>query len=380
MAAINTFKKIVNNIAGLYSKLIVKLGRISHAKDYKSINIKKAGEKEWKKRWSQIQSRPNINCYRKYADIADNPLNIIPVDTMNTVIQPILNPNIFRPYYLDKNMFERIYGSNNTPVVILRRIEGEYQDSDYKSYGTSKPQIVIPNDVDELIAKPSRDSYGGRNILLFKRNDKGTVVWNEDESKQLEIDLLNELLGDNWVLQKKMKQNPFTAQFNETSVNTFRVHIYRSPLTGKTDIAGMCMRVGAKGNWFDNIHNGGFCVKVDLETGKLGHLVCDGNGNHTDNTNGIDFKHNEFYVPNFEKLKEFAIEMGNKVNHHHSLAADVMMDENGDFKLIEINIGTFESNMYMATGASPFGKYTDEIIEYCKPRKKKVKFVYVIPW
>lgn len=378
MALIKTLKKIVNKGASYYSSVIVKLGRLSYSRSYSRLPVAE-GEKKWTERWRQLQKHPSVNCYRKYAGIVDTPSDIIPIDLMNTVIQPILNPNLFRPVYLDKNSFDKIYGSHNLPVTIARRIDGAYFAGDYTPITDRIKPESLPG-VENLIAKPSRDSYGGRNILLFNRNEMGKYVWNEDPSAVLSLNLLDNLLGENWVLQHKMRQHPFMAQFNESSVNTFRVHVYCSPVTGQADVAAICMRVGAKGNWFDNIHSGGFCVKVDLETGKIGSLASDWKGDRTENTNGIDLERTEFFVPNFPELKKFAIEMGKKVLHHHSLAMDIMMDIEGNFKLIEVNIGTFDANMFMATGTTAFGKYTDEVIEYCRKRRNKVKFVHVIPW
>lgn len=310
-------------------------------------------------------------------------MNIIPEDMMNTIIQPILNPNILRPLYLDKNMFNRIYGYDNMATTVLRRINGEYFNAGYRSLGSSVKTIPM-YEFDGLIAKPSRDSYGGRNIMLFKKNhQEGSIdkyYWNADESVELSVELLDMHLGKDWILQEQLKQHPFTAQFNESSVNTFRIHIYRSPVTGTIHIPAICIRVGAKGNWFDNIHNGGFCVGVNVENGVLSKQTVDGNANPTKHTNGIDFENKTFVIPNFDKLIDFSKSIAEKVIHHHSLAADVMMDQNGEFKVIEVNIGTFDSEMYIATGFSPFGKLTDEVIDYCSKRKDAIKFVHVIPW
>ena len=379
MGAIKLYKNIVRRGASIYSNLIKIVGSLYVSKSYKKLPPAH-GEREWIQRWRQLVKHPTVNCYRKYAEVADNPMDIIPEDLMNTIIQPILNPNIYRPYYLDKNSFDKIYGKENLPLTIARRMGGNYLDADYEALDFSATiHHVLSKDIEALIAKPSIDSYGGRNILLFNRGTDGLFRWNENPQKTLTLELLDELLGENWILQKKMKQHQFMAQFNETSVNTFRVHVFTSPFTQKTDIAGICMRVGAKGNWFDNIHSGGFCVSVDTEIGILGNIACDGRGNLTKNTQNNDFNQ-KFKVPNFDKLKEFAIQMGKKAVHHHSLATDIMMCEDGSFRLIEINIGTFDANMYAATGKTPFGKYTDEVIEYCKDRKKKINFVHVIPW
>lgn len=379
MSLIKLFKNVVNKGADVYSAVIVKTGRIHYAREYKSLP-ERPGEKEWLERWRDLQKKPSLNCYRKYYDLIDEPANIIPIDLMNTVIQPILNPNIYRPYYLDKNSFEKIYGKDIMPVTVLRNFNGRICDADFMPIELNDFNLSEITESKALIAKPTRDSYGGRHILLFNKKENGQFEWNEDPEKEVSVDLLNDLLGNNWILQEKLMQHDFMAQFNESSVNTFRTHIYTSPVTGKTDVAAMCMRVGAKGNWFDNIHSGGFCVSVDLNSGVLGSKAADGKGNPAEYTNDIDLVNNTFVVPNFDKLKEFAIEVGKKVIHHHSLAADIMMDEDGNFKLIEVNIGTFDANMFMATGVSAFGKYTDEVIDYCKARKNEVRFVHVIPW
>lgn len=379
MGVVGKLKKALNGGASLYSSLIIAFGKNIHRRDYKKAP-KAPGEKEWAKRWRVLQKNPSKNCYRKYYKYADNPSDIIPADMMNTVIQPILNPNELRPYYLDKNMFDLISGRDIMPYTVMRRIGGEYFDRDYKSLGAEAQLPPIDPNIDALIAKPSRDSYGGRNVLLFHLSSDGSFRWNEDNSRTLSPKLLDELLGENWIVQHKMEQHPFMAQFNESSVNTLRVHIFSSPVSGEIDIPGACIRVGRKGNWYDNFHGGGFCVGVNLQNGKLGKVAADGKGNITTETNGIDMAANDFFVPGIEALKEFAVNIGKKVPHHYSLAADIMIDRDGSFSLIEVNIGTFDSNMYVATGSTSFGKYTEEVIDYCRKNRKKVKFVHIIPW
>lgn len=379
MAIVKQLKSLTNVGAVLYSKIIESLGRMMYKREYKGFPPAQ-GEKDWKEKWKPLQKSPSVNCYRKYAAVVDHPLDIIPMDMMNTKIQPVLNPNRFRPYYTDKNTFVQLYGEENVPVTVAGRIDGSYYRGKYETTGTEKPELEIGSDVDALIAKPSRDTYGGRGIILFKRDRDGKFRWNENPEEELSVELLDRLFGDNWILQHKMRQHSFMARFNPTSVNTIRVHVYRSPVTGNTDVAALCLRVGGKGKWFDNIHGGGFCVGVNLATGKVGHLCADGKGNPTQNTCDIDLEHEEIYIPDFKRLKEFAIRMGEKVLHHHSLAEDIMIDEHGNFKLIEINFGPFDANMYMATGSTPFGIYTDEVLNYCASRKKNISFVHVIPW
>lgn len=376
---IRTLKKTINRINGLYTSVLVSGCKFAVRQRYKSISIAMEGENEWRKKWSSLIKHPTVKYYRKYAGFLGPNVDIPPVEAMQLVIQPILNPSLMRVHYLDKNMFDKIYGSDVMAKTILRRINGEYFTADYDSLGTKHP--VIPKvEMDGLIAKPTKDSYGGRNVLLFIRNQFGILVQVDNPSMELSVELLDKLLGQDWTLQEQLKQSPFMARFNESSVNTFRVHVYKSPITGRIDIPAICIRIGAKGHWYDNIHSGGVCVSVNPDTGVLGKMPVDVRSVPQPQYNGIDFADTEIIVPDIECLKNFARRIGKCVTHHHSLALDVMLDENNNYKLIEVNIGTIDAEMYMATGFTPFGKYTDEVIEYCSHRRSEVRMVHVIPW
>lgn len=345
-----------------------------------SSNTPYKGETEWQKRWSGLCGKPNMNYFRYFAPKVSNPMDIIPGEAVQTIVEPILNPSATRTYYLDKNMFDRIYGKDLMPKTVLRRINGVYFDTDYNSLGQNCAQISeISAETVSLIAKPTRDSYGGRSILLFSRDKNGRWIWNE-ESQELTPQLLNELLGKDWILQEKLIQHPFFAQFNESSVNTLRVHVYRSPVTGEVDIPSICMRIGAKGHWYDNLHSGGVYVGIDPESGKLLGTPVDKNGIEFPVYNDIDFSSQEYIVPKFDQLKEFAKKLSNKTPHHHSLACDISIDKDGNFRLIEINIGTFDAEMYMMHGQLPYGRHSQEILDYCLKHKDEIQMVHTIPW
>lgn len=376
---IRTLKKIINNINRFYTLIIIEACRIAVRRRYKNIPSPMEGEKEWQKKWSPLIKHPTVKYYRKYAGFLGPNVDIPPTEAMQLQIQPILNPSLMRVHYLDKNMFDQIYGKDVMAKTILRRINGEYFNADYESLGMKSPSIPSVT-MKGLIAKPSRDSYGGRNILLFVRNQSDKFMQVDDPNTELSVELLDKLLGDDWILQEQLKQSSFMAQFNESSVNTFRVHVYKSPVTGIIDTPSICIRIGAKGHWFDNIHSGGVCVSVNPDTGVLGKIPVDVKSVPQPKYNGIDFANTEITVPDIVGLRNFAKRIGKCVVHHHSLALDVMLDEKGEYKLIEVNIGTIDAEMYMATGFTPFGKYTNEVIDYCSHRHDKVRMVHVIPW
>ena len=124
------------------------------------------------------------------------------------------------------------------------------------------------------------------------------------------------------------------------------------------------MRIGAKGNCIDNAHGGGMFVGVD-SNGKLGKFVCNWLGETKTIFNNIDFEHNDYFVPNFEEICKFAVNVSEKIIHHNLIALDIALNEENKPVLIESNLGGFSAWFFQFTNGSAFGEYTDEIMEYC---------------
>ena len=90
----------------------------------------------------------------------------------------------------------------------------------------------------------------------------------------------------------------------------------------------------------------------------------------------INFAKQKLIVPNYEKIKEFACKIADAIPHHHIIALDIMLDENNNPVLIEYNISAFSVWLFQFTNGSGFGKYTDEIIDYCiKHRQQATRIV-----
>lgn len=221
---------------------------------------------------------------------------------------------------------------------------------------------IIPMKYDKLILKPTVDSCSGKGIMLFNRNGNGYI--SADGNILLNMDFLYSY-GDNFILQEGVKQHPYLSQFCSTSVNTLRIAVYRSVKDEAVHVIGSIMRIGKDGKFVDNAHSGGRFVGIDIKTGKLGSYVCDQYGNIVDEWNGINFKNNNFAIPNWADVVAFAEYVGECNHHMRLLALDIALDENGKPCLIEYNCDGFSYWLFMFTGNTPFGEYTDEIIEYC---------------
>ena len=89
--------------------------------------------------------------------------------------------------------------------------------------------------------------------------------------------------------------------------------------------------------------------------------------------NGINFVSNDLSIPSYNRIKEFAIEIASYVTYHRCLAMDIMIDQKEYPRLIEFNISGLSTWFYPFAGSPMFGKYTDEIIEYCYKNKRKAE-------
>ena len=87
------------------------------------------------------------------------------------------------------------------------------------------------------------------------------------------------------------------------------------------------------------------------------------------NWNDINFIQSEYFVPNWENILNFARKVAIRNLHLRFLALDICIDKEGMPKLIEFNCVAFSYWLMMFNGYTPFGNYTDEIIDYCSKHK-----------
>ena len=107
-------------------------------------------------------------------------------------------------------------------------------------------------------------------------------------------------------------------------------------------------------------------VGVDVTSGELGKYLVDKYGNKKEIWNDIDYSKESLFVPHWDRVIELAEYIGSRILHHRLIALDIALDINNKPILIEYNISAFSYWLYMFTNQEVFGKYTDEVIDYCK--------------
>lgn len=379
-------KKVILKINRIYDWLISFGVRYLASRNELRAIVKRSGKNfnckslsEWHEKWKPLGAF-NKDYYRVFSQYAGEDINIVPDDLLHNIIEPILNPKRFVSAYEDKCLFDKMlwssFGVNVTPPTYLKNIGGLFYDSDYNLLETIVVDCYIPTDVNRILVKPSLDSSSGRSIAFLKRNATG-VFEDIDTKEILSKEYLDKHFKQNYVVQKVMKQSPFMNRLCKTSVNTLRMAVYRSVETGKTDVINTIIRIGKDGSLVDNAHAGGMFIGVD-DNGKLGKYCCNQYGEKETVFNGVDFANEDLVVPDYSKVKDFACKVGNALLHQHLIALDVMLDEYGEPVLIEYNIRAFSVWLFQFTNGAGFGKYTDEIIEYCKVHKDEATRVNVM--
>lgn len=217
-------------------------------------------------------------------------------------------------------------------------------------------------DLEKIIIKPTRDTGNGNRILLYQK--KGSEYLPIGHDQELSVEKLKAYYDGNFVVQECLKQSEFTAQFNPTSVNTFRVFTYKSVKNNEVHVLGIVFRMGKQNAFVDNNHAGGRYIGVLHDGSFANPYVFDQYGNTYTTFNDIDFSKSQFKVPNFQVIIDFSKSVAERIFHNRTLDLDVMIDHEGSPKLIEFNVDMCSPWLYQFTTGPVFGQYTDEVIDY----------------
>lgn len=325
-------------------------------------NKKAKGEDAYINKWNALCTKVEPYSYRYFVHFCGNTPNIVPEDIGHSYIEDVLNPIAYRHAYEDKNLFPEIVGKENVPRTIVCRINGsQLLDAEYKNAYRDLSEYV--GATESLILKPSVNSCSGRGIIKFVKKDNTFVSTSGDI---ILSKAFLESYNNDFCLQEAIIQHDFMNKLCPTSVNTIRLCLYRSVKDEKSRITASIIRIGKNGSFVDNVHAGGMFIGVNVETGEMGKFVIDQYGNKENIWNGVDFSKSSFVVPHWKDVVAFAEYVGSRIHHHRLVALDIALDKDGKPILIEYNINGFGYWVFMYTNQEVFGRYTDEVIEYCK--------------
>ena len=243
-------------------------------------------------------------------------------------IYPYLDRYDFVPAYMDKNNQKALLGIPDNelrvmaPEDLVYNSNGVFFTGDGKECNRETALDVLVAYGNDLILKPSVESFGGRGVIKVDSN-----------ASREEFCALIDQYKYNFTFQKKVVQHPIMAQFNPTSVNTIRIVTYRD-FKKQRKVLYSCLRFGGEGSVMDNVCSGGGYTGIDIESGKL-----------------LDRKQYGYFkmtfpmipdsmpneVPCWGTIKSVALELHGRLPHMGIIGWDFSLTPDGVPVLIEFN-------------------------------------------
>lgn len=363
----NSIKKIYEDLRYLrseyaYKKKINKIHRHLHINN---ASIDREIIKRHVDYWKHLKDNVNTKWFEVYSTVSNKPdIFYVPENIYQNVIEAKLNDRKLSFAYKDKNFYELFYDQKDIfPECIIRNINGFYFDKTYQPVKLDESIFFKTiSKYNKILVKPSVDTGGGKNIELFQI-ENGKFINSKQQS--LSLDYLRKSYNKNFLIQNYIPQDLFFARFNPTSVNTVRIFTYRSVLTDEVIILQNILRIGKKGSVVDNQAMGGISVRIN-ENSILSDYAIDKYGNKYYDYNEIKFSQINTAVPCLDNMRSLAKCLAVKNIYSRLMGFDFCLSSDGQVKLIEINNQFAEINFFQMNGSPLFGKYTDEIVQFCK--------------
>lgn len=296
----------------------------------------------------------NTNWHRLYTHISGVfHKEYIPPDFFYNTIEPSLNMKIMFPALMDKNLLDKLFTEIKQPETIVKNINGFFVDGVTGSFLSFETVVNKCKQYSDLVIKPSIDSGGGKNVIIFKLKNNLT------DFKKLNLEQLLGLYDKNFIIQKVLVQNKKMSLLNPDSVNTLRI----KTLIINSDIVHLSshVRVGGKGSRIDNSSQGGLYCLVD-DKGflfKKGYTMSGDYKTKTDN--GVVLE--GFQIPNYPQIESQVLKLHMQIPHFRMISWDIAIDEFGALILLEYNVF---GQGYSEENGPLFGDFTDEVLNNCE--------------
>ena len=291
----------------------------------------------------------------------------IPQELYFALTIPHYNYRPFVDAYKDKNIFSTLLPEKYFPKTVLKCVKDEFFDNsgNYIAHGDDLARILLEQK--EVIVKNAWDTGRGLNVKKYVINNKEDVQ-----------ELLNTWKGKCFIVQEAVKQHPFFAQFNESSVNIIRVNTWYDK--GQVYISTPVLRFGLPGFFTD------VCFVEGEETLRLVGITNDGYlkdeivdyyGRKKDIGTLISDRSER--VPAWDKIREILTECAKKLPYFRLIGWDVTVSETGEPVLFEYNISWPSSYGSQMVDGPMWGEQTDNLLAFLKDGKdediKKLKAI-----
>lgn len=317
---------------------------------YRSVRAANRTEAEHIQMWSPFGATVQLETLRlSYAISGKQHAAIVPEEIFATDIDRCLNQHEWAPLLSHKSLCTRLMPSSLFPTSHIHRMGGQYFDSELNPVEVAEARKLLANVDYPVVLKPNTGTSGGEGVVFPKGADE---LWQHLEPIA------------NCTVQDVLKQHPFFAQFNAHGLNTIRLYTYRSVRTNSIHVLNAALRMGRNGS-LDNETAGGIVCFLN-DAGALNEFALDKYAckttSHPDSA--IQFGPH-LVVPEFEALRKLACDLTKRVPYAHLIGWDFVMDDQGNWRCIELNLAGHTIRFAQYAGVPFFREFTDEVIAYC---------------
>ncbi len=263
-------------------------------------------------------------------------------------IRPHLNHPNFSIVYGNKAYLKRFIPNARTVRSVLINVNGHYMNEDFELIDRKTAGDIL-KEYPALVAKPALFTHHGEGVSLMKA--------------PFDLDEIEKTYTRNYVMQIPIEQHRVLSSLSLTSVNTLRVVTVL--LEGRAHVTSTYIKTGAAGEFANNVGDDRYFIGVD-ENGVIADYAADCFYNKHDSIpNSVDFR--GMTLPGYDAMCRCAEKAHEDIAFFGMVGFDMCIDKDEQPVVVEANLKQPGITHQLAAGPY-FGKYTAEVLEYCKKR------------
>jgi len=269
------------------------------------------------------------------------------------------NPDYFYPIIGDKNFADILFGVENLPKTVVKRIRSRFYDETNKIISRNEAFTRIRSYKHDKIVKPSM-SCQGQNVYKLDSDEKYMYL---NGKTYKEFDFLG-LMGDDFIVQHKVEQHPVLAAPHPSSLNSIRICTMRLG----NDIIQLpsVMKFGTKNRITDNTS---LIMGIEPD-GTLTEAAYNFEMNALKNHPTTGYSFSKLHkVPNFLDASALCKELHQNILHMDFAAWDVAITPNCSPIIIEVNSNPSVWSFQFVNKKPFFGDYTEEVLHWVCSRQ-----------
>lgn len=312
--------------------------------------------------WSKVGLRCDDRWLRFFVNLTGIPdYTFCPADIFYARVERVLNDCNQAGYGPEeKNDLLNYLPRGYEPETIVRFVRGVFFDGEGNWLSKDQVRERLRG---EFIGKPCRAS-GGSGVEL--RNDL-TPEWIMAHG------------GESYVVQKKIEQCAFAAQFNPFSINTVRMVTMRCPWNGEIVVCRSIMRIGVSNAVVDNMSKGGLCVCLG-DDGQFARFAYDYNGKKYEMHPVSMLTFAGLAHPGYAKMVEAAKKAHSRIMAFNLLSFDLVERADGSICIVEVN-ATSQGIIQVQYGfGGLFGENSERVVDWCARHVDLDRFSHFRTW